>query len=216
MKIGLALCVFLPFKIKRFIYKNIYGYKVSTSARIGISYINVENFLISDGARIGHFNKIDNLKSVQIDENASIGSWNSISGPKRVHTFENESCFHLGKYSSITARHRFDCSASVVIGNFTTIAGHGTSIFTHGIDIYENLQSASGVKIGNYCLISSNCLILKGSRLPNKSLLAAGSVLTKAMDAELTLYAGQPAVAKKPLDEQAKYFSRTVGRVEWP
>lgn len=54
-------------------------------------------------------------------------------------------------------------------------------------------------------------IILGGSRLPNNSVLAAGAVLNKNYTDEWKLYAGVPAVPRKDLPHDAKYFNRENG-----
>jgi acetyltransferase-like isoleucine patch superfamily enzyme len=56
-------------------------------------------------------------------------------------------------------------------------------------------------------------VILAGAILPNHSVLGAGSVLTRAMEDEHTLYAGVPARPVKALAEDLDYFQRETGLV---
>lgn len=204
----------LPGRAKRFLYRNLFKYEIGKDVFIGLSIIDCRSVRIGQGAFIGNFNKISQIQRFEMGEMARIGSFNSISGPR--HTADESPCFLLGAHSSITRGHRIDCSAPVLVGSFTTIAGAATLIFTHGIDVNEGMQSAQSVQIGNYCLIGANCTILSGSALPDFSVLGAGSVLNRNFDESYTLYAGSPASRRKSISNDARYFNRTVGRVEWP
>ena len=53
------------------------------------------------------------------------------------------------------------------------------------------------VVIGDKCWICARSVILKGSKLPNGSILSSASVLTKKYDEENILLAGSPAIIKK-------------------
>jgi acetyltransferase-like isoleucine patch superfamily enzyme len=100
------------------------------------------------------------------------------------------------------------------MGAFSLMAGIGTRIFTHGINIVEGRQSCAPVSIGQYCQIGAGCILLKGTSLPDFSLLAVGSVLHKSYQQEYTLYSGVPAMPMRDVDRSARFFHRTKGRVD--
>jgi len=51
----------------------------------------------------------------------------------------------------------------------------------------------ASVKIGNYCFIGANSVILKGVTLGDRCLVAAGSVVTKSFESN-SIIAGVPAI----------------------
>ena len=77
----------------------------------------------------------------------------------------------------------------------------------------ENRQSCQPITVGAYCFVGTATVMLKGSALPDRSVLGAGSVLTKAMVDEGMLYSGVPAVAVRPIEVDKGYFVRSVGFV---
>lgn len=85
----------------------------------------------------------------------------------------------------------------VLIGPHTVISG-GNHTFKNGSYRFGK-SSILPVRIQNGAWVGSNCSITAGSTLPAKSILAAGSVLTKIFDEEKSLYAGVPAVLVKNL-----------------
>jgi acetyltransferase-like isoleucine patch superfamily enzyme len=100
------------------------------------------------------------------------------------------------------------------VGRFTTIAGNHSQFLTHSIDIVAGRQNSEPIEIGDYCFVSTRCVILGGGRLPSQSVLAAGAVLTKAFDASFSLYGGVPARCIKELPKEARYFHRVTGFVQ--
>ena len=120
----------------------------------------------------------------------------------------------LGSQSAITHRHIIDCTNAVHIGEFTTLAGYRSQILTHSIDLMDCRQSSAPVRIGDYCFIGTDCVLLGGSALPSYSALGAKSLLNKAYDQTYSLYAGVPAKPVKSLEPEMKYFQREVGFVQ--
>ena len=58
---------------------------------------------------------------------------------------------------------------------------------------------SESVAIGNGCWLGARCTILPGVTLADKTLVAAGAVVTKRVDAPCLLVAGVPAEVKKKL-----------------
>ena len=119
-------------------------------------------------------------------------------------------------FRSITSRHFIDVNGGVYIGKFTTVAGLRTQILTHSIDILENRQDAKPVKIGDYCFIGTNCILIKGATIPDYSIIGAHSLVNKNLKDEYSLYGGVPARKIKSFKDekkQPKYFSRENGFV---
>ena len=155
-----------------------------------------------------------------MDEYSKIGNRNWITGVSTINrrayrNSANRKCqLVLGKHCRITDRHFIDANGGVEIGEFTTVAGLGTQIITHGINVEKNIQEAGPVKIGKYCVVGTRSLFVKGSVLPDYSVLAAGSVLAKVFDEPYYLYGGVPAKAIKPMPKESEYFHRTEGSVK--
>lgn len=211
--------MFLPWKLRRRCLTAFLGYEIAPDAHIGYSWVAPEILLMASGARIGHLTVCKGLARLEMGASSSIGRLNWITGypiQGTVHfTTEplRDPSLVLGPHSAITNRHIIDCTALVTIGAFTTIAGFRTQILTHSIDLARCVQRSSPVEVGEYSFVGSGCILLAGTQLPSRSLLAAGSVLTKRYEVGLTLYAGAPARAVKSLPEDAEYFKRVFGFV---
>ncbi len=208
-----------PWLIRRRILAFCFGYEIAPSARIGVSLVLPTTLKMAAGSSIGHLTLAKGLASMCLGEKSSIGNLNWITGMPASNklyyvkfTLRKPSLI-LERESSLTHRHLIDCTDEVRIGAYTTIAGWGTQILTHSIDVNANEQSCSPVHIGDYCFIGTRCIILKGAHLPDKSVLAAGSTLSTKENHEYGLYSGVRAEYVKKLDPGMKYFCRSSGRV---
>jgi acetyltransferase-like isoleucine patch superfamily enzyme len=216
---NLAL-MFTPSFIKVTLLNKFMGCEIDKTAYIGISYIDVKKIKMDKGARIKHFNIIRNVDLLQLDAYASMGNFNKISAlplesqKHFLHERSRAPTLTMGEHSSVVTGHFFDCCNAITIGAYATIAGFGSSFFTHGIDIAENCQSSAPISVGAYSMVSACCVLTKGSALPNYSVLGANSTLHKSHDQPYTLYSGVPAVAVKELPKDSKFFTRQKGFVE--
>ncbi|GAA4816980.1 hypothetical protein GCM10023330_27060 [Litoribaculum gwangyangense] len=169
---------------------------------------------------IGHFTVAVNLDYIQMDANATIGRTNWITGfPTHTdsahfkHQPNRKAELCLGESSAITKNHHLDCTNSIKIGKFTTIAGYNTQFLTHSINVLENRQDSAPITIGDYTFVGTNSVILNGAVLPSYSVLGAKSLLNKKFNTEWRLYGGVPAKEISDIPKTAKYFSRKDGFV---
>jgi len=218
-KILMLLSLFLPWKIRRLFLERQFGYKIHPTCRIGFSCIFPLRLIMEAGSRIEHLTVCKNIDLLHLKSHASIGRANWITGfpPGSSHHFAKEKDRRpeliVGEHAAITHRHFIDCTNSVVIGKFTTMAGFQSQIVTHSIDIEKNRQASSPVRIGDYCFIGTNCVLLGGSALPDYSVLGAKSLLNKGFTESHQLYGGVPAEPIKKLSPDCQYFQRSEGFV---
>ena len=216
----LRLClVLLPWPIRRHALQWFLGYEIHPTARIGRSWIFPRRLVMHAHARIGDLNVAVHLDRMEIGAHASIGRSNWITGfPKNdarhfSHLPDRRPELHLGAHSAVTKQHHLDCTERIEIGAFTTIAGYGSQLLTHSIDVNRNRQDAAPINLGEYCFVGTDVVILGGAELPARSVLGAKSLLNKRHAEPGWLYAGVPAQAVKPIPPDAAYFSRTRGFV---
>lgn len=212
--------VLLPWKLKRFCLQKLFGYHIDKTAYIGLAWVYPRQLHMLAGSAIDSFTIAVNLDQISLGLYSRIGRSNWITGfptgtnsPHFSHQTDRRAELRLGDHSAISKRHHIDCTNSVFIGSYSTIAGYRTQILTHSIDIYSNRQHSEPISIGSYSFVGTNCVLLGGSVLPSFSVLGALSLLNKAHTDEYTLYAGQPAVNIKSLDKHSGYFSRSIGFV---
>lgn len=217
--LALTILAILPNKLKIIIYNKLLKCDIHSTARLGVSFLKVKKIKMGPRATIKSFCFIKNLELIEMGEKASIGRFNKITAMavSDKRNFQHEAnrfpALILGKNAAIVSNHYFDCNNTISIGDYTIVAGSGTAFFTHSVNIEKNLQETSPIEIGSYCLISSRCVIVKGAKLPNYSVLGANSMLHKFYTEPYTLYSGVPAVPIKHYDPSSSFFARTVGFV---
>lgn len=91
--------------------------------------------------------------------------------------------------------------AKIIIGKGTYIA-QNVGIITNNHDIHNlDLRSeGKDVMIGKNCWIGMNAVILPGVRLGNKTIVGAGSIVTKSFNEGNVVIAGNPAKIIKKID----------------
>jgi acetyltransferase-like isoleucine patch superfamily enzyme len=213
------IVVVLPWRLKRFALRALYGYELHPTSHIGLAWVFPKRLAMGAQSRIGHLTVCKGLERVALGEHASIGRLNWISayplgqGPHFAHMTGRNPQLVMGEHAAITHRHIIDCTDEVTIGAFTTVAGYRTQILTHSIDLDECRQHAKPVKIGSYSFVGTACTILGGAAVPDRSVLAAHALLNRAYDEPYRLYAGVPAKPVSQLDPGMKYFTRPTGFV---
>lgn len=216
------LVVILIFALPTWLARKLFVFsstvKIGRGSKVGFSIVYADFISLGENVKIGHLNIIYNLTRLVIDDGGIIGNRNWIKGfPKNHNVFfigiEREPSFEMGKEAAVTNLHRIDCTTSVVISEFATLAGYGSQLISHSINIAANRQTAKPITVGKYCFVGTSCIMLPGSNLPNFCVLSAGSVLHKSHTGDYGLYSGVPAVRVKELEASCGYFLRTVGVV---
>jgi acetyltransferase-like isoleucine patch superfamily enzyme len=187
-----------------FWFLNVLGHSVHSSAKIGFSIIWMKGKLtLGEKTRIGNFNII-RVNSLSISKTGYIGKFNKINGPIEIILAETAaigngnkiyrapinitygtSVLKLGALSKITGNHRLDCTRSIIIGDYSTIAGHDTQLWTHA---YYNDEVGAGrfrldgeIKIGNNVYIGSRCIINCGLEIRDAIVVGANACISKSL-----------------------------------
>jgi acetyltransferase-like isoleucine patch superfamily enzyme len=218
MLIVKVITFLLPWRLKRFLLIRFFKYEIHPSAKIGYSWIYPKKLIMHSNSKIGNLNVAIHLDLISIGKYSSISRGNWITGfPSKTnskhfsHQNERESKLLIGEHSAITKNHHIDCTSTITIGNFVTIAGYNSQLLTHSINILENRQDSSPIIIGDYCFVSTNVVVLGGAHLPSYSVLGAKAMLNKKMNQEYCLYGGIPAKFINEIPKTAKYFNRSTG-----
>ena len=211
---------FLPWGLRRRFLNKFFGYKIDPDAKIGISWVYPNRLIMQSGSRIDHFTVAVNLDLIHLKNNAKIGRGNWVTGFSTLkeskhfnHQLNRRAELIMDDESAITKNHHIDCTNSISIGKFATIAGYRSQLLTHSINVLESIQDSSPIIIGDYCFVGTNVVILGGSKLPNYSILGAKSLLNKPFMDEYFLYGGTPAIKISQIPKDAKYFNRSNGFV---
>ena len=202
---------FLPMPMKRIVAKWIYKWDVHPTAYIGPSVLTVRHLSMGAGASIGGRNVITNLNELRMGDGATIGSGNMIKGwwehPTDALTERNPAVL-LGDHSQIASYHYIDCVDTLELGPHAAIAGFRSIVLTHSIDLMRDKYVTGPVVLGAYAGVMSGCMLLAGTRVPARSIISAGSVVTTKLTQELTLYRGNPAEPVRALSENLRYLRR--------
>jgi acetyltransferase-like isoleucine patch superfamily enzyme len=215
----IALSFLLPWQLRRAFLEKQFGYQIHPTARIGFAWILPNRLIMEERSSIGTATVCKNIDLLHLKAHAIIGRGNWITGfplgPSRhfAHQTDRRPELIIGEHSAITNRHLLDCTNSVTIGKFTTFAGFHSQIISHSIDLEQNRQSSGPVRVGDYCFVGTNSVLLGGSALPDFCILGAKSLLNKSFTETYQLYGGVPASPIKSLPHDYKYFQRTEGLV---
>lgn len=205
----------LPWQLRRLFLNLVPGFRIASSARIGFALVFAERLDMAPGSSIGHMTLVSPIGLIKLADNATLGRGNKVIGAQKTHLYRAEpdrrSALILGRHAAITRDHYIDCSSTVTVGEFSIIAGWRSQILTHSPDFRQSCQVTGDVTIGAYTFVSTGCIMLKGAVLPPRSILAAGSVLTHAFDAEWKVYGGSPAKPVADLDPGMAFFRRPYG-----
>lgn len=218
-KLLLFFSLLLPWGARRSLLEKQFGYQIHPTARIGLSWINPTRLIMEENTRIDHLTLCKGLDLLHLKAHSMVGRGNWITGfpigPSRHFAEETDRRPQLivGEHSAITHRHFIDCTNSVTIGKFSTVAGLQSQVMTHSVDIERNRQASQPVEIGDYCFVGTNCVVLGGSVLPDFCVVGAKSLVNKAFNESYQLYGGVPARPIEKLSPECKYFRRTEGFV---
>lgn len=221
-KIIAVLIIFFPWKIKRLIYIKYFKYELDPTSKIGLSIIYPKMLVMKSNSSINNFTLCKNIDLLELNSNSGIGTFNWITGYPSTNSNKGHFSYDkkrfpaliLGKHSGISSRHMIDCTNTISIGKYSTIAGTRSQFLTHSVNIYTSRQESLPIVIGDYCFISTNTICVSGCIIPDYSIIGALSLCNKEYKDKYSLYGGVPAIKIKSLDKKISYFTRQVGFIE--
>ena len=175
--------------------------------------LNCGPFTIADGAAIMNFNIFRQLSSIELGPKSSIGNFNQFTAAPDFQRYSPlVGKLIIGEFGIVSNRHYIDCSGQVILRPFSAIAGIKSVIQSHELDYAENKTEPGRVVLGRNAVTTTGCILLKDSYLPERSVLAAGALLSRTKDAHnmpvSSLYGGTPARCIRELKE-LKWWDRT-------
>ena len=218
-KILMLLSFLLPWELRRALLEKQFGYQIHPTCRIGLSWINPTRLIMEEGSQIAHLTLCKGLDLMHLKPHSMVGRGNWISGfplgpsPHFAEETDRKPQLIVGEHSAITHRHFIDCTNTVTIGKFSTLAGLQSQVMTHSLNIEKSRQTSQPVRIGDYCFVGTNCVLLGGSVVPDFCVVGAKSLVNKAFTESYQLYGGVPARPIEKLSPECKYFHRTEGFV---
>lgn len=216
LQVALAIiAALMPMPLKRCIYRFVFGWSIHRDVQVGFTYILVDRLVLERGVRISHGNVIKGCSLVHLKADAQIGAFNWISAPplggataNTRLTLERNPQLLMGAGSAIVNRHIIDCSDTVSLSDRSVLAGHRSQVLTHYFDIGVSRGLTAPVEIGESSLVFTAVVLLAGAKVPSRSVVAAGAVVTEDLGDELKLYGGVPAKALKDIPADSAYFQR--------
>ncbi|NKX87506.1 acyltransferase [Nocardia coubleae] len=189
-----------------------FGHHIGSDVRFGPALVlNCRRFAIADGVTVGAGNVFRGMNEVRLGRDVMIGSWNWVSAHPGYQGYSDRAGrLIVGDGTFITSRHYLDCSGTIEIGEWSAIAGQRSTLQTHELDVVTNETTVGQVRIGDRALVATGCLMLRGTSLPDRSVLAAGSTMARQKPdtvLEQGLWGGSPARFIKPI--QGEWFDRT-------
>ncbi|MDQ4091249.1 MAG: hypothetical protein M3163_13255 [Actinomycetota bacterium] len=223
-RIPAALIGLLPHSgLKTLLMTRVLGWSIHPTASVGpCLFLRVTHVSLGAGARLLSMSAFYDVNELVLEDDAVMGHWNWISAARTLRTPALDArtggrpaVLRLGRGAAVTSRHYIDCSGGVDIGQFTVLAGVRSTVLTHQVDLARSEQDVLAVTVGDYCLVGSNAKIVPGATIPDRCVIAMGSVVVGRLPDERFLYAGAPARPVKPV-EDGEYFSRTDANARIP
>jgi acetyltransferase-like isoleucine patch superfamily enzyme len=208
-----VMMLLLPMSLKRRVGRRFFGWDIHPTAHVGPSLIMVRHLTVGPGAFIGRLNLITQLEEMRLGEGAHIGARNKIKGWWLASAAfsdipDRQPSLIMADYAKITADHYLDCVDRLTLDEHAAIAGFRSTVLTHTLDLMRDKYVTGPVEIGHHAVVMSGCTLLSGTRVPARSVVSAGSVVTTKLTDELTFYRGNPAEAIRPLPDRLRFFRR--------
>ncbi|PWW21890.1 carbonic anhydrase/acetyltransferase-like protein (isoleucine patch superfamily) [Geodermatophilus normandii] len=211
-----ASCVLLPGGLRRFVHVRLLGHDLHPTASIGRSVVDVDHLVMGEGARIGHLVLVRGCEEVRLGAGAVIAMlvWvNSVRADKGYFTGQpRRPALVMGEKSLITVMHFIDACDLVELADYAAIAGFGSIVQTHAVDIERMRQATAPIRIGDHSLVASRVLLLPGAVVPDRAVVAAGAVVGRALEGH-HLFAGVPAKPVRDLDPEQAFFVRETSQL---
>jgi acetyltransferase-like isoleucine patch superfamily enzyme len=186
---------------------NVLGYNLEPGARVGFSWVCCDNLEMSGSSRIWHFSKLTGPFSAILAEHSYIGHFINITRG-RMGVSYGGSVLTLGRYANVTSRHRLDLCQSISIGDFSTIAGNGSQLWTHGYiheeTGLERYRIDGGIIIGKNVYIGSMCFISMGVQIADGIIVGGGSSVAKNLSEPGMYVSGSLRYLPRPQDPDTR------------
>ncbi|MFG6519367.1 acyltransferase [Sulfitobacter sp. 1A13496] len=181
---------------------------MAENTRVGhFNLIQVKRLLLKSEARLGHMNFCRGPVSLRLGRGADLGNRNTVSRAPRGVTFGSAQLW-LGQGAKITAGHTLDCTQSIQLGNYATLAGKNSQIWTHGYvhedEAPKRYRVDGRVIIGNNVYLGSSVIVTGGVLICNGVSVGVGSCVTKHLTEPGFYVSGELRMLPKPVDPESR------------
>jgi acetyltransferase-like isoleucine patch superfamily enzyme len=181
------------------------GHAIGPGCRIGLSWLWVDRLLLQGRNRIGHGNvvacrrlcmrregyigrgnRIRGPFSILLREMGAIGNANTVARAPMGSITSGPAQLRIGRVGKITAEHRIDLSRSVLIGDYSTLAGIGIQVWTHGY-VHDlsgpgRYRIDGGVTIGDNVYVGAGSILSAGVKLARGVMVGAGTAVARSLN----------------------------------
>lgn len=212
-----GVTLLMPPALKPFLL-NLLGHRVARTARISPSIVLVDRLWMQDHAaiRLGNvircrrlimrrlsyidrFNRVTGPLTLALAETAAIGRTNVVYRAPHP-TSIGPAMLRLGILAKLTSSHLVDCTCTISIGAYSTIAGARSQLWTHG---YKHASQGPGrYRIDGRIDIGSNVYV------------GSASVLNAGLHIANGITVGSHASVSKSLTRPGTYVSQTLRHLE--
>lgn len=145
----------------------------------------------------------DYNKKIIIDRNSKITIDGIMRIKGRTHIGENSGIYvgdkgvlSIGENFIVTSQLSLNCLKHISIGSNVLVSWSCTILDSDFHKIYNNsgdiVNSDREILINNNTWIGNNVVILKGSNISSNCIIGAGSVVSKKLEKENSIYCGNP------------------------
>jgi acetyltransferase-like isoleucine patch superfamily enzyme len=210
----IIICILLfvfPVKYIRLLL-NFLGCKIGKKVTVGFNFIYVNNLILDDNSFIRSFNFI-NIENLTMKERSYINYFNIIKGPLdvllnkkaaigkrnqitrgRKGVVYGKAILSLGILSKITSNHFLDLTRSISFGDYSTLAGVRSQLWTHGYVHAdrgpERFRVDGEITFGDNVYIGSNSFSNPGIKVSDRIHIGGNSSISKDLT-ESGMYVNQ-------------------------
>jgi acetyltransferase-like isoleucine patch superfamily enzyme len=225
-----AVVALLPCRVKLFVYRSVFKYRIGARVRIGVSILDVAACDVGDDVEIGHGNLIFQVGHLTLGDHARIGHLNIVRGGAavtigryadilRLNEINSivdprvdrpvDPRFVLGTGSTITTGHKIDFTDRVDIGRMTVLGGRHSSLWTHA------RQQTGPISIGAWNYLGSEIRVAPGTTIGSRCIVGMGAVVVSSFP-DATVLGGVPARAIRDVTESDRPLLEWQPRPDLP
>ena len=157
------------------------------------NFINIETLTMKERSYINYFNIIKGPLDVLLDKKAAIGKRNQITRGRKGVVY-GKAILSLGILSKITSNHFLDLTRSISFGDYSTLAGVRSQLWTHGYVHADNgperFRIDGEIIFGDNVYIGSNSFSNPGIKVADRVHIGGNSSISKDLT-ESGMYVNQ-------------------------
>lgn len=188
------LIMFVPtYFARRLLYNSLLRYEIDAASRVApfvlllgesvklrsskislFNIISVHELTMERSAKIGKFNRIIGVHSVELNEDSLILQGNFIGGTWGTPLDNGEEDLVLGARSQLTINVFVDLNDKVVFGEDVVVGGVGSQFWTHGFD-QQRKRFKGPIHIADSVFVGSASIVLPNVTICSDVSIGAGT-----------------------------------------